>query len=121
MLPALISAPAILFSVLVVNLGNAYLLSAPLAVKIFSVAVGLAPAGLALGMFYPFGVGQLVQRGMRETVSVTYGLATLSSVLGSAWAMTAFNNLGFTRVIFLGAGAYVLTALIYLLAPRQTS
>ncbi len=50
---------------------------------------------------------------------MTYALTTLASVLGSAVAMTAFIDLGFTRVITLGAGFYVLAGLMGWVATRR--
>jgi hypothetical protein len=47
--------------------------------------LAVIPCGTALGMFYLFGVTTLVAGGREETVPITYGAATLSSVLGSAW------------------------------------
>ena len=48
----------------------------------------------------------------------TYAMATLSSVWGSAWAMTAITNLGFSAVILMGAAGYALTGALVLVAGR---
>lgn len=110
---------AIAWGVLATQFGNAHLLSLPLPLKILCVALAVVPAGTFLGMFYPLGVGRVVQAGARAAVPATYAMATLSSVWGSSWAMTAITNLGFATVILIGAAGYVLTGALYLIARRQ--
>jgi hypothetical protein len=109
---------AIAWGVLATHLCNARLLSLPLPLKILCVALCVLPAGTFLGMFYPFGVERVVEAGRRAAVPATYAMATLSSVWGSAWAMTAITNLGFSAVILAGAAGYALTGALYLLARR---
>ena len=109
---------AVGWSVLAATLLNTHLLSLPLALKVVAVAVAVFPAGLCLGMYYPFGVGRLVAAGRERTIPMTYGIATLSSVLGSALAMTGITNVGFSTMIALGAAGYVLTAGVFALARR---
>ena len=99
---------AIGWGVLAVHLCNAHLLSLPLPLKIPCVALCVVPAGTFLGMFYPFGVARVVDAGHRAAVPATYAMATLSSVWGASWAMTAVTNLGFSVVILMGAAGYVL-------------
>ena len=112
---------AIAWGVLGTHLCNAHLLSLPLPLKILCVALCVVPAGTFLGMFYPFGVGRVVEAGHRAAVPATYVMATLSSVWGAAWAMTAITNLGFSAVILMGAAGYVLTGALYLVARRGAS
>jgi len=109
---------AVGWGVLATHLCNAHLLSLPLPLKIPCVALCVAPAGMLLGMFYPFGVAGVVEAGHREAVPATYAMATLSSVGGAAWAMTAITNLGFSVVILMGAAGYALTGALYLVARR---
>jgi hypothetical protein len=109
---------AIAWGVLAAHLCNARLLSLPLPLKILCVALGVVPAGTFLGMFYPFGVEGVVQAGRRSAVPATYAMATLASVWGSSWAMTAITNLGFSVVILMGAAGYALTGALYLVARR---
>jgi hypothetical protein len=115
------TAAAIAWGVLGAHLCNAYLLSLPLPLKILCVAVCVAPAGTFLGMFYPFGVERVVESGRRAAVLGTYAMATMSSVWGSSWAMTAITNLGFSVVILMGAAGYALTGMLYLVARRVRS
>ena len=72
----------------------------------------LFPLGFVLGMFYPLGVAMTVRRGQDQLVPMTFGLATLSSVLGSTWAIVAVINQGFRAVILQAAGIYLLLAVI---------
>jgi len=109
---------AIAWGVLATHLCNARLLSLPLPLKIFCVALCVAPAGTFLGMFYPFGVERVLESGRRAAVPATYAMTTLSSVWGSVLAMTAITNLGFSAVILMGAAGYALTGPLYLVARR---
>jgi hypothetical protein len=109
---------AIAWGIFATHLCKAHLLSLPLPLKIVCVAPCVAPAGTSLGMFYPFGVKQVVAGGHRAAVPATYAVATLSSVWGSAWAMTAITNLGFSAVILIGAAGYALIGALYLIARR---
>ena len=115
---ALITVAAVVWSIAVVQLCNMYLLSVPLILKLLLVAVAVCPVGLALGMYYPLGVASLVLAKRESTVPMTYGIATLSSVLGSSFAMTAITNTGFSTMILAGAGGYASVALIFVLAKR---
>jgi hypothetical protein len=115
MLPAV---AAIAWGVLATHLCNAYLLSLPLPLKILCVALSVVPAGTFLGVFYPFGVERVVQAGLRAAVPATYAMATLSSVWGATWAMTAVTNLGFSVVILMGAAGYALTGALVLIEHR---
>jgi hypothetical protein len=97
---------------------NATLLSMPLMLKAVGVLIAVFPAGLVLGTFYPYCVAQLVAAGKGPTVPMTYGLTTLASVLGSSFAMTAIIDLGFSRVIAIGAVCYVAAGVLALAARR---
>src|SRR5450759_990913 len=119
--PATLVLPAvaaIAWGVLATHLCNARLLSLPLPLKLLCAALSVVPAGTFLGMFYPFGVERVVEAGRRAAVPATYAMAALSSVWGSAWAMTAITNLGFSAVILMGAAGYALTGALYLVARR---
>jgi hypothetical protein len=110
---------AIAWGVVATQLCNARLLSLPLPLKIVCVALCVVPAGTFLGMFYPFGVERVVKDGRRAAVPATYAIATLSSVWGASWAMTAITNVGFSAVILLGAAGYALTGAVSLVASRR--
>jgi spermidine synthase len=114
----IISALTIAWGVLVVDLLNIYLLSIPMVIKVLAVTVAVAPSGTALGMFYPFGVASLVKSGREETVPITYGAATLSSVLGSSLAVTLLTNFGFSAIIIAGGVGYASVSIVYLAAKK---
>ncbi len=119
--PATLVLPAvaaIAWGVLATHLCKARMLSLPLPLKLGCVALCVLPAGTFLGMFYPLGVQRVVGAGRRAAVPATYAVATLSSVWGSSWAMTAITNLGFSAVILIGAAGYGLAGALYLLAHR---
>lgn len=96
---------------------NTWLIGAPLPIKAVALAITVFPAGAALGSFYPFCVARMVGEGRTAAVPMSYGLATLSSVLGSSFAMTAIIDLGFTRVLVLGGAMYLLAGAIVLARP----
>jgi len=119
--PATLVLPAVAaigWGVLATHLCNAHLLSLPLPLKIVCAGLSVVPAGTFLGMFYPFGVERVVEAGCRAAVPATYAMATLSSVWGSSWAMTAITNLGFSAVILMGAAGYAMTGALVLVARR---
>lgn len=113
--------PAALVAVTAVAIGwglvgtafaSTYALSAPLAVKIGVVAVTVGPTAAALGTFYPYAVERLVRGGRAGAVPATYALTTLSSVFGSAFAMTAIVETGFRAVVVLGGCCYVAAGVV---------
>jgi hypothetical protein len=106
------AAVAVGWGLLATHYVTAWFLSVPLVLKAVLVAVAVGPAGFALGMFYPFAVSRLTAEGRAMAVPATYALTTLSSVLGSAFATTAMIDLGFVRVIVLGAMAYLVAGAI---------
>ncbi|MBN2715734.1 MAG: hypothetical protein JXX14_07750 [Deltaproteobacteria bacterium] len=112
------TALTIIWAVICVEIFNNYLLSVPMIVKVLLVAVAVLPSGTALGMYYPFGVATLAKNGKEDCVAVTYGAATLSSVLGSALAMTLLPNFGFNTIIIAGAIGYISVAFVYLAARK---
>lgn len=112
------TSAAVLWSVLAATFCNTHLLSIPMALKVLAVAAAVAPAGLCLGMYYPRGVATLVGNGHEAVVPATYAIATLSSVVGSAVAMTAITNVGFSTVILLGATCYASVAFLFVAARK---
>ncbi len=82
------------------------LLKAPLAFA------ALAPLAFVLGAFYPTGVGMAVDRGLQPQVPFTFGLATLSSVLGSTYAMIEVINIGFRAMVAHSIVGYLALALL---------
>ena len=88
--------------------GLPVLAKAPLAVA------AVAPLAAVLGAFYPLGAGLVAERVDRELVPTTFGLATLSSVLGSTVAIVAMIDVGFRSVVLWGEAIYVGVALVAL-------
>jgi hypothetical protein len=91
----------------------------PTAIKIGIAFVLVAPVAFVLGTFYPAGVSANVDRGRQALVPMTFGLATLSSVVGSTFAMVIVINVGFRVLIWWAAGLYVLIAVAALWAGRR--
>jgi len=99
-----------------------HLLWLPLFAKLLVVAIVIAPVGIALGMFYPHAVGCLVQGGHENAVPITYGISTLSSVIGATYAMTVMLTTGFNQVLYQAAAGYMalwLFLLIYALTVKK--
>jgi len=100
-------------SVLVHGLGLSVWLKAPIALA------AVFPPAAVLGTFYPLGVGLTVKRDLEPLVPMTFGLATLSSVVGSTYAMVAMINTGFRAIILQAVFGYACLALIIALVPGQ--
>ncbi|MFO7567714.1 MAG: hypothetical protein R6X02_34045 [Enhygromyxa sp.] len=91
----------------------------PVALKLVIATVVTAPLGILLGLFYPHLVSCLVDQGREKTVSISYGLSTLASVVGSAYALAAMINVGFNALLNQAAVIYAVLlvfALIYQVA-----
>jgi spermidine synthase len=109
---ASLAVSGIAWGIATTTLLDHYALSIPLFLKVGGVALAVGPAGAALGAFYPHAVSELVKEGRGTAIPGTYALTTLSSVMGSAFATTAILELGFSRIIGLGAIAYVLAGAV---------
>ncbi len=119
LLPALGAALAVPLTVAVIDGLLVELLGLPLLAKVLLALLTVAPLAFLLGMFYPLGVSMAVDRGLRQLVPMTFGLATLSSVIGSTWAIVLVINHGLRSVI-LGAGAgYLVLAVLVLVVRRR--
>ena len=122
LVPALGAAAALPLTLLVVDGVLLHLLGLPVVLKAPLALLAVAPLAFVLGMFYPLGVGLAVRRDLETLVPMTFGLATLSSVLGSTWAMIAVLDYGFRDVILAGEVGYLglaaLSAVGLLIARR---
>jgi hypothetical protein len=99
-----------------------HLLGLPLAAKLIAAGVLIAPAGIALGMFYPYAVHCLVRHERENAVAITYGISTLSSVIGATYAMTFMLRGGFNMLLVQAAAGYALLGLLvtgYALISRK--
>jgi hypothetical protein len=110
---------AVLFVMVTLDWMVGHLLHLPVALKLVLATVVTAPLGVVLGLFYPHLVSCLVDQKREQTVSISYGLSTLSSVVGSAYALAAMINVGFNALLKQAAIGYVallVFALIYQIA-----
>ncbi|MFK5947906.1 MAG: hypothetical protein QM500_03930 [Methylococcales bacterium] len=80
--------------------------------------ISIAPAAFVLGMFYPIGVKLTVARGLDKLVPMTFGLATLSSVIGGVFTLVFVINLGFWNIILISVSGYLALILILLRAGQ---
>ena len=112
LVPAAGAALAVPLTLLVVDQGLLHLLGLPTAVKAPLAVIALLPLGFCLGMFYPVGVSMTERRGLRQLVPKTFGLATLSSMLGATWAIVAVIDQGFRAVILQAAVMYMVLAAV---------
>jgi hypothetical protein len=71
----------------------------------------LVPLGFLMGTPFPTGV-RVVGAWTAELVPWMWGLNGLTSVVGSVAAMSVAKLLGFTSVLYLGAGVYAVTSLL---------
>ncbi|KIG18561.1 hypothetical protein DB30_00246 [Enhygromyxa salina] len=95
------------------------LLHLPVALKLVLATLATAPLGTVLGLFYPHVVSCLVDQDRAQTVSISYGLSTLASVVGSAYALAAMINIGFNALLqqaVVGYAVLLVGALVYQVA-----
>lgn len=85
-----------------------HLLALPLVGKLAVVVCIVGPVGWALGMFYPIAVSSLVRHGREQSVAITYGISTLSSVVGATYAMTMMLAIGFNQLLRQAAIGYAI-------------
>lgn len=107
LVPALGAAVALPLTLAIVDGVLLGLLGLPVILKAPIALVAVAPLAFVLGMFYPLGVGLAVRRDLEPLVPMTFGLATLSSVVGSTAAMIAVLDYGFRDVILAGEVGYI--------------
>ncbi|PRQ08297.1 hypothetical protein [Enhygromyxa salina] len=110
---------AVVFVMLTLDWMVGNLLHLPVALKLVLATLATAPLGIVLGLFYPHVVSCLVDQDRAQTVSISYGLSTLSSVVGSAYALAAMINIGFNALLqqaAVGYGVLLVGALVYQVA-----
>lgn len=114
-----LAAVAVIIVMLLLDWMVGHLLHLPVALKLVLAALATAPLGTVLGLFYPHMVSCLVDQDRAQTVSISYGLSTLSSVVGSAYALAAMINVGFNALLkqaVMGYAALLVLAVVYQLA-----
>jgi hypothetical protein len=114
-----LAAVAVVIVMLLLDWMVGHLLHLPVALKLVLAAFATAPLGVVLGLFYPHMVSCLVDQDRAQTVSISYGLSTLSSVVGSAYALAAMVNIGFNALLkqaVIGYGVLLVLAVVYQLA-----
>ena len=109
---ALAAACAVALTLAIADGVLVHLLSLPVLLKAPLAFAAVAPLAFVLGAFYPTGVGLAVDRGLTAQVPFTFGLATLSSVLGSTYAMVEVINIGFRAMVFQALVGYLGLALV---------
>jgi hypothetical protein len=114
---ALVAAVVVLANYGMLNLVIHLCMGLPLIARLLIAIVLIVPLGVVMGMFYPCAVNALVVGGRENSVPVTYGISTLSSVIGATYAMTMMIVFGFTNLIWQAVGVYVALGL-FLLAWR---
>lgn len=110
LVPAIGAAILVPLTLVLIDVALLGLLGLPVAIKAVLALLAVVPLAFVLGMFYPIGVALAMSREMRDLVPMTFGLATLSSVVGSTYAMVAVINLGFRKVILQAELGYLVLA-----------
>lgn len=82
----------------------------PLLLRVPLALLVVGPLATVMGMFYPLGVSRTVERGLTPLVPMTFGLATLSSAVGSTAAIVLIINHGFSNVVLSAVPMYLLLA-----------
>ena len=112
-LAAAVLAP---LTVLVLDLLVEYALGVGVWLKVVLAALTVAPLGMVLGLFFPHIVSCLLANERQQTVAISYGLSTLASVVGSAYALAIMINVGFSGLVYQAVGVYLglfVFALVY--------
>jgi spermidine synthase len=94
----------------VVDTLSPLLLPLPLIARVLAVASLIAPLGLLMGMPFPTGIARLGQA--RELVPWAWAANGSASVVSAVLAATFSLSLGFTPVLMIGGGLYLLAAFI---------
>jgi hypothetical protein len=72
----------------------------------------MAPFCIFAGMLYPLGVTQLTQHGSRQLIPMSFGISTISSVLGGCLVLVLSIDFGFSAMVVLALGIYAASFLI---------
>jgi hypothetical protein len=85
------------------------LLSAPLAVRVLTAFVVLAPLGVCLGMFMPLGLGTVsrLTDSSREYVAWSWAINGFASVVGAVLTTILAMSFGFEIVLWIALAAYL--------------
>ena len=89
-----------------------------LLVKLIVSFSAMAPLGVSLGLFYPYAVSCLVHNGRPRAVAISYGISTLSGVMGATYAMTIMLDFGFSSLLRQAAVGYVILTVFLLVYGR---
>src|SRR4029077_7559918 len=85
------------------------LLGSPLGVRIATAFLVLAPLGLCLGLFMPFGLGTIADLdGGQEYVAWSWAVNGFAAVIASVLTTIIAMSFGFDVVLVLAAVAYLL-------------
>lgn len=106
-----------------INICTEYFMGYPLFVRLILSILLISPAGFVLGVFYPSVVSWLGENGYAKSIPISYGISTLSSVLGATYAMTLIINAGYVTVFTQGIVIYIVLGLLMsmLLKPVKLS
>lgn len=91
----------------------------PLLVRAVLALLAVGPLAAVLGTFYPLGATRTVERGLDQLVPATFGLATLSSAVGSTVAMVLIINHGFRTIVLWSVPVYLVLAVLGALSLRS--
>ncbi|MFB0516050.1 MAG: hypothetical protein ACETWG_05535 [Candidatus Neomarinimicrobiota bacterium] len=80
--------------------------------RLVLVVAALAPLALAMGIFFPTGVRWLDAARAEHLIPWAWGVNGFASVITTPLATIAALNLGFSAVVMLGAGCYLLAAAV---------
>jgi hypothetical protein len=95
---------------LLVDAVTPLLLALPLAARVGVTAALIAPLGVLMGMPFPRGIGAL--SAAREFVAWAWAANGSASVISAVLAAMLALSFGFTPVLWIGAGLYLLAALM---------
>ena len=111
--PMLVVVLALLWSALW-HVVSRELVTAALSMRLLAALVSLLPLALCLGLPFPQALAEIAKLDRRD-VAIAWSVNGMATVAGSIAAVILSITMGFGAVLWLGAAAYALAALIRLL------
>ena len=92
---------------------SGWLLSLPAGGRLIISILSLAPVGILMGMPFPLGIAWL-EASAPNWIALAWAVNGCLSVIASVLAAILSLSYGLSLVLFLGAGAYAIAAMVYL-------
>jgi predicted membrane-bound spermidine synthase len=85
-----------------------------LVIRVLASIFILIPIGFLMGIPFPLGIRWLKESGLANHIPWMWGINGVSSVLGSVMTIVVAINFGFTEVLLLSGGCYLIVFLVFI-------